>query len=74
MKPNLGIDPRFEHAYAIIRYNNKINNELDKNNIIKIKKIVWNLDFAELEISRLEREKKNIASEYFYQIVRVEKK
>jgi hypothetical protein len=69
LKPN----PRFDHAYAIVRVDTDAADDVPFNVKITVKKIVADADVAEAEVKRLNELNPGKGCTYFYQVTRLEK-
>ncbi len=66
LKPN----EKFDHAFAIIR----VDCFIDPPTNITVKKVVWDEDFAQQEVDRLNKINADKECYYFHQLTRVERK
>jgi hypothetical protein len=73
-KSSVGLksNPRFRHAYAIIRIDEFLESSTPEERRITVKKIVFDADEADREVERLNRLQEGKGVRYFSQITRLE--
>ena len=69
MKPS----PRFDHVYAIVRYEADAGENCPPNLRVTVKEIVLDLQVAEAEVRRLNDLNQDKGSIYFFQVTRIRK-
>ena len=65
--------PRFDHVYAIVRYDAFLDEGAPINIRVTVKKVVLDLHAAEAEVRRLNELNGGKGAHYFMQVTRIEK-
>jgi hypothetical protein len=64
----------FEPAYAIVRVDEFLEDDVSPRNTITVKRVVWNQELARDEVERLNRLNADKGCHYFWQYTRVDRR